>query len=361
MQNVGARMLPDEIQTHVCQYLTLSEYRSFALTCKRYHQLAIEILKGEAVYFGGTKEGVLTYFKSLCTVIQSPSFPPELIKTKKPSNSAGKRKQGPIDYRETLLTIRSITFSECSLLFDKLSEEVKTLYPLICKSRIEEGDPIKLGAKTSVLRLAVRFQFHFLAARALVLGGDPDVLYGIYNAFHEAILSKDPQLVELLLLHDAEPNIRTAKNNPPLLLAAKTNCLATLLILLKNGSRDHYHAASDFPSALYFCLAKDYIDLARAIKENTNILTCQDRSGGTYLHMAMQFLQDWMLENFDPTPMLNSQDRHLNTALHIAMKQHYEAGIRFLARHRALYQIENLDQETALDLCPPNLLHLFNY
>ena len=216
-------------------------------------------------------------------------------------------------------------------------------------------------SKTALLHHAVSSNFDYIAARALSTGANPNDIIETFNALHKAIISQDRDLIELVFFYEADPNLRTHKNNTPLLTAALTNHLATVMLVLTNGARDTFHPAADFPSALYYSLANNAIAIARAIKQHTNLLLCRDCHGGTYLHMAMFFKQDWMLENIDPTHLLNTQNCNLNTPLHIAMKQGYEAGIRFLAHHQALYQVVNLEQETALSLCPSHLLHLFNY
>lgn len=68
-----------DVQKSIAAYLTLTEVPTCARISKGYAPLACEILKKEAVYFGGTEQEAKAYLSKICAIVRHYNFPLRVV------------------------------------------------------------------------------------------------------------------------------------------------------------------------------------------------------------------------------------------------------------------------------------------
>ncbi len=120
---------------------------------------------------------------------------------------------------------------------------------------------------TSALVLAAHSGHGETAAMLLEKGANPNSADNGYTALHAAVLRSDVRLVESLLAHKANPDVRTTKGTPLRRDTTDFNLPATLI-----GSTPYLLAARFLEPALMKALARGGADVTMTMKDGTTAL-----------------------------------------------------------------------------------------
>ena len=120
---------------------------------------------------------------------------------------------------------------------------------------------------TSALVLAAHSGHGETAAMLLEKGANPNSADNGYTALHAAVLRSDVGLVESLLAHKANPDVRTTKGTPLRRDTTDFNLPATLI-----GSTPYLLAARFLEPALMKALARGGADVTMTMKDGTTAL-----------------------------------------------------------------------------------------
>ena len=363
-----------DVQKSIAAYLTLTEVPTCARISKDYAPLACEILKKEAVYFGGTEQEAKAYLSKICAIVRHYNFPLRVV-----SNGWIKDQYIHIvRVRATLLKLRTISVANCSLIMEH--ERLAELIPLISLSSLDD-DSCK---PETLLSKALRKGVTRVAIRSLELATQKDIP-PCYN-LTSSILGKNPALVRLIIPHTLNINF-TFRGSSPLFVAVEELCTSRarlkfliskqssdqmiidkmneekihiknleeiLNLLLAAGAKDNVNRHNlAYPTAFSYCLIQSEFEVAQLLKSQGIGLASEGPGDKNYLHMAMIYQQDWMLvDEVSLHAIVNAQDILGNTPLHFAMLKKYRAGINFLLGMCASLNIRNKDGKTPINLFP---------
>jgi ankyrin repeat protein len=114
------------------------------------------------------------------------------------------------------------------------------------------------------------------------------------DALRTAVSNGYPSVIVLVIAHGADPNVRTAIGNTPLLLAAPNGNPKVAAALLAHGAE--VNAKNDlFNTALHLAAARDLTDFAAVLIKHGARVNAINRDGNTPLHQAARFTDQFKI------------------------------------------------------------------
>ena len=332
--------------------------------CKWFYGFRITLIKQQAIYFGWdeTKKTHLEYLKDLFAAIRSINKKAtKIIELKMVYTSSA---------CDILYYLRNIsldefnkaawTISASSNALRPLLMHVMSLSPLTVKSIVDQVTRDRAFAS------AISFGSSSITVcrKLLLRGADPNSGQD-ETALHYVIRKGDVNLAKLLIEFQGDPRkITTVTKQSALQIAVEIVSREMVEFLLSIGVEDKpTPSGTAFSDALKNCLCNPSdkkIELAKLLKKQAQIY-CRDTDQNNYLHLAMQYeLQTWMLDDYDPTPLLNVQNRVGQTPFHEVVMLRNRAQIQYLVYWGADPTVRDLYGRTVYDLTPRDLLPLIS-
>jgi ankyrin repeat protein len=171
---------------------------------------------------------------------------------------------------------------------------------------------------------------------------------------HHAARVASPEIVETLLQHGADLNIKNALGNTPLYEAMLYNRLETVQILLK-----YYNTV---PLDFYHTVIKmGALEILKSLVEYGFSINIKDHHHSTLLHLAVQ-VGDCKLVEFLLCQKLdiNAKDKAGNTPLYLAIQNNHQAVIHLLREKGALHHLSKHELRKAY-IQSPHLLNTDTY
>ena len=344
--------VPTDINRIITSHLTLQDLPSLP-SCKRFYSLREPLIEQQAIYYGWSSGDKLEYIKNLFSAIRSIncySF------CKYDYNS--KRFYG-LRVCETLLYLRNLSLNDIFKPLQELEPAKHQPHHVILRiiglSPLIETSPIPQDEKDRALMKAARFLAAPICLKLLESGANPNYMLQ-RTCFHEVVIRGQVALAETFLKFKADPTINTLDFESTLQIAVESGSMKMLELILSTGAQDLPTLTG---TAFSKALATGKIDMAKKLKEQAE-KHCRDSANNSYLHLAiMRPEETWMLENFDPTPYLNTLNFPKMTPLHVAVNNKNVQGITYLLAHGASPHIRGILGKTALEMSPDNLRPLF--
>ena len=206
---------------------------------------------------------------------------------------------------------------------------------------------------TTPLIVAAEHGFHEVAALLLEKGADPDAAGAGHAALHWAALRGDRELVETLLAHDANPDVRLARGS---LLKRDRRAFAFDKFLV--GATPFVLAARRSDTEVMRLLAAAAADTSLPLQDGRTaaMVAAGGRTAGL---LRLRLAEGQILESVGSALALgvdvNAASLSGDTALHVAADSRFDSVIRLLAEHGALVNARNRMGQTplAVALAPP--------
>jgi ankyrin repeat protein len=187
-------------------------------------------------------------------------------------------------------------------------------------------------------------------------GSDPNAFRTGYTALHAAILKSDLTLVQALLAHRADPNIRTTKGTPLRRETTDFNLPQTLV-----GLPPYLLAARFLEPEILRALATGGADVKATTSNGTTALMLAvgmgmgrnaDRRGISTTNFGKPEPENRILETvraaLDVDPDATAANGAGDTALHAAAQNGFDTVIRYLVDHGAQVNAKNARGQTPL-------------
>jgi uncharacterized protein len=225
---------------------------------------------------------------------------------------------------------------------------------LLLAAGADANDSLPDGA--SALVVAAHSGQRKVVAALLDKGADPNAAGSGYTALHAAVLRSDLPMVEALLAHKADPNIRITRGTPVRRNTTDYNLLATLI-----GSTPYLLAARYLEPAIMRTLAAGGADPKMTMPNGATALmlaagmdspVTEDRRGIAIIDFGKVETADQALSGvtaaFELGGEISATNKTGDTALHAAAFHQYETVIQFLADHGADVSAKNKAGQTPL-------------
>jgi ankyrin repeat protein len=209
---------------------------------------------------------------------------------------------------------------------------------------------------TSALTLAAHSGQGEVAAALLEKGANPNDMGCGYSALHAAVLRSDLKLVNALLAHGADPNLRIAKGTPLRRDTTDFNLPATLI-----GATPYLLAAKFLEVGIMKALVAGGADQKLTMPNGaTPVMLAagmgsfgrQSRRGISVIDFGKVEPEAQVLEAVSAAIGLggdvNAANQAGDTALHSAASQGYDTVVQFLAEHGAQLNAKNKRGQTPL-------------
>lgn len=346
-----------DIRGVISSFLTLEDIPSLR-ACSGMNALKSSVITQQAAIFGWNKEKGEPYafVKKLFETIRLAEY---YSFSQKDYIYRDGQKIYVLKVYKTLIHLKNISFNNAIKVFDELDPDKHpwhyTILHVIGLSALKMIAPLSQETKDRALMKAARFSCAPICLKILEQGGDPNYILQ-KTCFHEVVLRGQVALAETFLSFNADPSITSIDFESTLQIAVESGSIQMLELILSTGVQD-----TPTPSGTAFSKALNIgrIAMAKILKEQAQRL-CRDSSFNSYLHLAMMKPdQKWMLEQFDPTPQINTLNNPLMTPLHVAVNNRNEEGIRYLLANGANPNIRGILGKTPLELAPDNLRPLF--
>jgi ankyrin repeat protein len=247
--------------------------------------------------------------------------------------------------------------------------------PLLFAARSGDTESARLllaaGAKvndalpdgTSALVLAAHSGHGATAALLLEKGANPDAADSGYTALHAAVLRSDLKLVQTLLAHKANPDVRTTKGTPLRRDTTDFNLPATLI-----GSTPYLLAARFLEPEIMTALAAGGADKTLTMRDGTTalMLATGTSSGNGATRRGIAVIDGGVVEPetavlktvaaaLDLGADVNAANQAGDTALHAAASKGFNSVVQLLADKGAQLNTKNKRGLTPLaSLIPSN-------
>ena len=206
---------------------------------------------------------------------------------------------------------------------------------------------------TTPLVVAAQYGFHEVAAVLLERGADPDAVGAGQAALHWAALRGDRGLVEILLAHGANPDVRLTRGS---FLKHDRGAFAFDKFLI--GATPFVVAARRADVAIMRLLEAGGADSSLPLEDGRTaaMVAAGGRTTGLRrLRLAEGHILETVRTALDLDVDANAASRSGDTALHVAAGSKFDSVIRLLAEHGAHVNARNHLGETPLTvaLAPP--------
>jgi ankyrin len=206
-----------------------------------------------------------------------------------------------------------------------------------------------LPDSTSALVLAAHSGQGDVAALLLDNGADPNAFGTGYTALHGAVLRSDVTLVNALLAHGANPDVRLARGTPLRRDTTDFNLPATLI-----GSTPYLLAARFLEPEIMRALAAGGADRRLTLQNGATPLMIaagmginpnESRRGIAVIDFGKVEPESRVLETVRAVVVagagVNAANQAGDTAMHTAAAQGYDTVVQFLADHGSLINAKN--------------------
>ena len=352
-----------DINGIITSHLSLRELPSLR-TCKWFYGFRVTLIKQQAIYFGcdETKKTYLEYLKDLFAAIRSIN--------KKATKIVELKMVYTSTVCDILYYLRTISLNEFTQATSTIYTTTELLRPLLMHvmslSTLTVKGKVDQVTRDRAFASAISFgpSSESVCRKLLLKGADPNSGKD-ETALHYVIRKGDVNLAKLLIEFQGDPHkITTVTKQSALQIAVEIVSREMVEFLLSIGVEDKpTPSGTAFSDALKNCFCNprgEKIELAKLLKKQAQIY-CRDTDQNTYLHLAMMYNnQPWMLEDYDPTPLLNVQDRVGRTPFHNMVMLRQRAQIQYLVDWGADPTIRDIYGRTVYDLTPRDLLPLIS-
>ncbi len=167
-----------------------------------------------------------------------------------------------------------------------------------------------------------------------------------------ASVTNHKEIVELLLNHDANPNIQDNEGFTPLHAAIENNCIGIVSLLLSRGANPNLQNNEGITPLHWAAFEPPRVEILELLLQQTNInLNTQNTDGTTPLYAAVcsrnrEIVNSLLSRGANP----NIQDNNGNTPLHAAVHSNNKKIVRLLLTHGANPNIQDYFGDTPLHI-----------
>lgn len=350
----------------ITTFLTLKDLPSLR-ACRNFHGLRVTLIEQQAVFFGYPKSetGHLEYLKKLFSAVRSINRKATMCVTLKGFFTSS--------YYEILYRFRTLSLNEFLDANSTAWASDQLLRPLllhvISLSELKMAGPIDQAIKEKALGNAIDYgpDAEITCKKIIASGADLNHIYKAYGetVLHRAVRKNNVPLAKFLFSQKANPHIVThITKQSTLQIAVEIGSIPMLEFLLSIGVIDiPTETGTAFSDAMKNCLWNPQdpkIDLAKLLKIQAQRAPYLNTYLFTYLHLAVLYdQQTWMLEDYDPTPLLESKDSTGATPLHHAVLNRKGTMIQYLLKWGADPEARDNRGNTPPDYAIPDLIPLF--
>lgn len=333
--------IPAEIIWHITSTLELEDSPSLGRAAKCFKTWQETLMYRQAEYFGWDKKG------------DPVPFLKETVAMARSLNGYSVAVHGPIGKRygvkvfPTLRYLRTLPMHPIKTALLEFDPEKFPLHRIalnIIGLSPLEGD-LTLEDKDRALFYAAKSNAEGICATLLKNGASPN------PCFDTVVLKGHVNLARLFLAFNASVTGMLGH-------ATVSGSIEMVDLLLQHGAEDK--DAGIAGGAFIMALNKSNQAIAKRLMTyaRTQFNACP--IGGTYLHLAMSHPEEpWMLDQYDPKPLLNVQNRYGMTPLHWAVYAKNRVGIAYLLSHGADTTIHDNTGKRASEKAPDELKYLF--
>ncbi|KAF8391360.1 hypothetical protein HHK36_023664 [Tetracentron sinense] len=239
--------------------------------------------------------------------------------------------------------------------FDNRSivELISGYCPNLIEKKNSSGDtPLHIAAKAghlSVVECLIQWAKYFIGSFSREAGDngdhDPYVLLRVPNkdgntALHEAVRSRNPKVVKLLLSADTQSMSMVNKNGEsPLYLAADRGLLLTvhqMLDLIRQDTSQSIYGGPNGQTPMHAAVARGHTDILRMlVNEKKDLIKVADYDGRTPLHYAASFgyLKGSILLLSDDASGAYQKDKDGLSPIHMASIKGHIDIVECMLRH----------------------------